>query len=81
MTQQLSSTLNVIEDPKVLENYLKSYFDQFGDKPCCFEDLKPYIALDGEGLAEWTSYLRQTSIATVIQPAYPGRSQTKPSAT
>ena len=60
-------TLSTIEDPKVLENYLRSYFDQFGDKACCFEDLKPYIALDGESLVEWTSYLRQTSIATVTQ--------------
>jgi len=54
-----------------MENYLKSYFDQFGDKACCFEDLKPYIVLDDESLAEWTSHLRQTSIATVIRHAYP----------
>ena len=56
-----------ITDPKVLEDYLKSYFDQFGDKACCFEDLKPYVALDDESLLEWTSYLKQTGIATVIQ--------------
>jgi len=61
-------TLNTVEDPEVLENYLKSYFDQFGDKACCFEDLKPYIVLDGESLAEWTSHLRETSISTVTRP-------------
>ena len=59
-------TLSIVVDPKVLGNYLKSYFDQFGDKACCFEDLKPYIVLDGESLTEWTSHLRETSIATVI---------------
>jgi len=74
------SALIVIKDPKVLENYLKSYFDQFGDKACCFEDLKPYIMLDGEILAEWNSYLRQTPIATVNQPFFCHRSQTQPTA-
>lgn len=67
------------EDPKVLEDYLKLYFDKFGDKACCFEDLKPYIALDGEGLAEWTSYLRQTPIAMVIQPLAPADHNFDPS--
>jgi len=61
-------TLSIVEGPKVLGNYLKSYFDQFGDKACCFEDLKPYIVLDGESLAEWTSHLRETTITTVIRP-------------
>lgn len=58
--------LNIVEDPEVLENYLKSYFDQFGDKACCLEDLKPYIVLDDDGLQKWTSYLRQTPMGTVI---------------
>ncbi|KAF9792094.1 actin cytoskeleton organization protein [Thelephora terrestris] len=58
---------SISEDPKVLESYLKSYFDQFGDKACCFEDLKPYIALSGESLAEWTSHLRNTPVATETQ--------------
>ena len=65
--------LSIVEDPEVLENYLKSYFDQFGDKACCFEDLKPYIVLDGESLAEWTSHLRETTISTVIKPVCPRR--------
>jgi len=77
VTRLLIRTNLIIEDPKVLEQYLKSYFDEFGDKACCFEDLKPYIVLDGESLAEWTSYLRQTSTTTVIQPLPSGRSQTQ----
>ena len=58
--------LNIVEDPEVLENYLKSYFDQCGDKACCLEDLKPYIVLDDDRLQNWTSYLRQTPMGTVI---------------
>lgn len=77
MANSLIYTHRVVEDPKVLENYLKSYFDQFGDKACCFEDLKPYIVLDGESLAEWTSHLKETSIATVIHTVYPRRSQSQ----
>lgn len=23
--------------------HIKSYFDRFGTKPCCFEDLQPYV--------------------------------------
>lgn len=23
--------------------HIKAYFDRFGTKPCCFEDLQPYI--------------------------------------
>lgn len=67
----------VIQDPKATENYLESYFDRFGDKACCFEDLKPYIALDDEGLAEWTSYLRKTSISMVIRFAHSRRTQSQ----
>lgn len=62
------------EDPKALKNYLESYFDQFGDKACCFEDLKPYITLEGESLAEWTSFLGQTPVEMVIQSSYSCRS-------
>ncbi|KZS91044.1 TPR-like protein [Sistotremastrum niveocremeum HHB9708] len=36
---------------------LKSYFVTFGDKPACFEDLKPYIDLQGEEREDWTTFL------------------------
>lgn len=77
-TKPLIHTHCVIKDPKVLENYLKSYFDKFGDKACCFEDLKPYIVLDDESLSEWSSHLKQTQMATVTQPVYYCGSQTQP---
>jgi len=77
MSQPFICAHCVFQDPKVPEDYLKSYFDQFGDKACCFEDLKPYIVLDDEILAEWNSYLRQTPIATVKQLACCRLSQTQ----
>ncbi|KAG8902855.1 hypothetical protein FRB99_004017 [Tulasnella sp. 403] len=31
-------------EPRLLVPLLQTYFSNFGDKACCFEDLKPYIA-------------------------------------
>ncbi|CAL1704660.1 unnamed protein product [Somion occarium] len=35
----------------------ENYFSQFGDKACCYEDLLPYLAFEGEELEQWTSFL------------------------
>jgi N-terminal acetyltransferase B complex non-catalytic subunit len=40
---------------------MKRYFQEIGDKACCFEDLKPYLALKGEDAASWTSFLQSLS--------------------
>lgn len=32
----------VIDGATMLE-HIKAYFDRFGTKPCCFEDLQPYV--------------------------------------
>ncbi|KAF9585291.1 N-alpha-acetyltransferase 25, NatB auxiliary subunit [Lunasporangiospora selenospora] len=46
--------------PKVLE-LLVSYFDRFGSKTCCFEDLSPYISsLAKEDATEFCKQLRAT---------------------
>ncbi|KAJ3999153.1 actin cytoskeleton organization protein [Lentinula boryana] len=47
----------VSTDPARLLRLIKQYFETFGDKACCFEDLKPYLSLDGEDLAAWTKVL------------------------
>lgn len=43
---------------------MQRYFNNFGDKGCCFEDLKPYLGLENAELSKWTSFLEsvQTSI-------------------
>ncbi|KLO04672.1 actin cytoskeleton organization protein [Schizopora paradoxa] len=34
------------------------YFERFGDKACCFEDLRPYIStLEGDEMVRWISHL------------------------
>ncbi|KAJ7581325.1 actin cytoskeleton organization protein [Mycena floridula] len=33
---------------------LQKYFDRFGDKACCFEDLKPFVGQ----IKEWTQFLQ-----------------------
>ncbi|KIY72188.1 actin cytoskeleton organization protein [Cylindrobasidium torrendii FP15055 ss-10] len=37
---------------------LKEYFEKIGSKACCYEDLVPYVQLEGEELSEWTAYLQ-----------------------
>ncbi|KAJ4487875.1 actin cytoskeleton organization protein [Lentinula aciculospora] len=49
---------NLSTDPTRLLHLMKQYFETFGDKACCFEDLKPYLALEGEDLSAWTEVLK-----------------------
>lgn len=45
---------------------LKLYVERFGDKACCFEDLKPYIALqDADELRKVTDFLDSLSLEAV----------------
>lgn len=43
--------------PAALNELLEKYFTRFGDKACCFEDLRPYIAMDSDALTRWTTFL------------------------
>ncbi|KAF7294869.1 Actin cytoskeleton organization protein [Mycena indigotica] len=53
-------------DPHGLIDVMKHYFELFGDKACCFEDLKPYVSLlEGDDLPQWTAFL-QSSIDVSI---------------
>ncbi|KAJ7172404.1 actin cytoskeleton organization protein [Mycena filopes] len=45
-------------DPDRMVDLMKRYFQEIGDKACCYEDLKPYIALESEDAAKWMSYLQ-----------------------
>ncbi|KAE9409642.1 actin cytoskeleton organization protein [Gymnopus androsaceus JB14] len=51
----------VSTDSTRMLHLMKQYFEAFGDKACCFEDLKPYLSLDGEDLAAWTDVLQASS--------------------
>lgn len=44
---------------------LKDYFGRIGDKACCYEDLLPYVLLDGELASQWTSFLEAVASSYV----------------
>ncbi|KAH7922099.1 hypothetical protein BV22DRAFT_1037860 [Leucogyrophana mollusca] len=44
-------------DQTEIYNLMVKYFGQFGDKACCYEDFRPYSDLEGDILAQWTSFL------------------------
>ena len=43
---------------------MKQYFDNFGNKACCFEDLKPYFT-ERTGLDAFTSHIESFQKSTV----------------
>ncbi|KAJ7111542.1 actin cytoskeleton organization protein [Mycena crocata] len=47
----------ILNDPNRMVDLMKRYFEEIGDKACCFEDLKPYLALEADDSARWTSFL------------------------
>lgn len=58
-----------IESENGLYALLKLYIERFGDKACCFEDLKPYIALqDADELRKVTDFLDSLSLEAVRPP-------------
>jgi N-terminal acetyltransferase B complex non-catalytic subunit len=76
------------QEPQLLVDVMEKYFKKFGDKTCCFEDLKPYLSLDDLEMPRWVQFLtsvtpsvsRSLSFVSVISltlgdPAYlfPGR--------
>ncbi|KAJ6502477.1 actin cytoskeleton organization protein [Mycena sanguinolenta] len=48
----------ISNDPNRMVDLMKRYFEEIGDKACCYEDLKPYLTLEGEDAARWTSFLQ-----------------------
>lgn len=44
---------------------MENYFNLVGDKACCFEDLKPYLSLEGEDQTRWTSFLESITLSSV----------------
>jgi len=57
--------MNHFIDPDRLINLMRQYFETFGDKSCCFEDLKPYTFLEGDEQKSWTSFLEGIESDTV----------------
>ncbi|KAF8212156.1 actin cytoskeleton organization protein [Mycena galopus ATCC 62051] len=51
----------ISNDPNRMVDLMKRYFEEIGDKACCYEDLKPYLALEGDDAARWTSFLQSST--------------------
>lgn len=49
---------------------MKRYFEEIGSKACCYEDLKPYLALEGEDAARWKSFLQSLTPSFVSPVDY-----------
>jgi hypothetical protein len=55
-------------DPNALYTLLESYFENFGDKTCCYEDLLPYILLlKGDESDKWSSFLQQRALSSSVR--------------
>ncbi|KAJ7109453.1 actin cytoskeleton organization protein [Mycena epipterygia] len=48
----------ISSDTNRMVDLMKQYFEEIGDKACCFEDLKPYLALEADDSDRWMSFLQ-----------------------
>jgi N-terminal acetyltransferase B complex non-catalytic subunit len=55
--------LDTSAEPSRMSLLMRDYFDSFGDKACCFEDLKPYISEGGCG--EFISFIESVRKSSV----------------
>ena len=46
-----------ISEPTRLVDLMERYFNEIGDKVCCFEDLKPYTVLGSDEHCRWIAFL------------------------
>jgi N-terminal acetyltransferase B complex non-catalytic subunit len=46
-----------MSDSSQMATLVQQYFERFGGKACCFEDLKPYLTFGTEDLVKWMSFL------------------------
>ncbi|KAH8104329.1 N-acetyltransferase B complex non catalytic subunit-domain-containing protein [Phellopilus nigrolimitatus] len=51
-----------------MSSLIKLYFECFGDKACCFEDLKPYTVLEGSALLALNAYLEGHTHVSDTEP-------------
>ncbi|KAL9715211.1 mitochondrial distribution and morphology [Leucoagaricus gongylophorus] len=59
--EKRSRAHGITDDMTRLGALLEEYYEKFGDKPSCFEDLLPYIGLEGDDPIQWTRLLDATS--------------------
>ncbi|KAH9981196.1 actin cytoskeleton organization protein [Lactifluus volemus] len=55
--ERLCIVHGVPSEPSCLLDLLKRYFEVFGDKAACYEDLRPYADLNSDALSDWMAFL------------------------
>ncbi|KJA27088.1 hypothetical protein HYPSUDRAFT_35639 [Hypholoma sublateritium FD-334 SS-4] len=56
--EKRASTHGLVEDSGRILTLMKQYFEKFGDKACCFEDLKPYLNPEQDNLSQFRNFLK-----------------------
>lgn len=51
-------------DLNVAMDHINAYFDRFGTKPCCFEDLQPYVDTFISSAEDGTKFIHSIRDAT-----------------
>lgn len=54
------STPIPLESSRLL-NLLKRYFEIFGDKATCYEDIRTYTDLGSDVLSDWITFIEKTA--------------------
>lgn len=54
-----------------LLDLLKRYFQIFGDKAACYEDVRQYTDLDSDSLSEWITFLEGMTHSPVSFSNFP----------
>lgn len=62
--------MRYISEPARLVELLQEYYEKFGDKACCFEDLLPFLSLEGDDLTKWQTFLKGIS-PSFVSPFFP----------
>ncbi|PPR03615.1 hypothetical protein CVT24_007731 [Panaeolus cyanescens] len=66
--EQRAHERGISQSPPV--SLMEEYFEKFGNKACCFEDLKPYVkSALGNDLSHWTSFLESKLTVPETIPA------------
>jgi N-terminal acetyltransferase B complex non-catalytic subunit len=60
---KISLTNGLRLDQNKMVDLMQNYFREIGHKPCCFEDLKPYIQLHSDDLTRWTMFLNSIDLS------------------
>ncbi|KAF8636586.1 hypothetical protein AX17_003397 [Amanita inopinata Kibby_2008] len=60
--EKRARSYGVSNEPSRLLTLMQEYFEKLGDKACCFEDLRPYLILEGDDMSKWILFLESVPV-------------------